>query len=65
MRSQRKQFEHFEASERGVGIYGCVAAQIGWAIGERLQVVLGGERAGEMGGEDGRVDVEDVARGGR
>ena len=40
---------------------GGVAGEIGWAGAEGGEVVFGGERALQVGGEDGGVDVEDVS----
>ena len=58
--SQRQHVVDFEAAERGV-VDWPRAGEIGRAGGERRKFVLGGERALEMGGEHGGVDVEDIA----
>ena len=44
-------------------VIGAWAGEIGWAGAEGVEVVFGGERALQVGGEDGGVDVEDVAVG--
>ena len=51
--STSKQASAASAIGRGAG-------EIGWAGARALQVVLGGECALQVSGEDGGVDVEDV-----
>src|SRR5690242_17853642 len=59
---EREHFVDFEAAERWIIDSGW-AGEVCGAGGEGVEVVFGGERAGEAGSGDGGVDVEEVAVG--
>ena len=59
---ERQDVVDFEAGERRVGDW-LRAGEIGRAGAEGGEIVFGGEHAFQVRGEDGGVDVEDVAVG--